>query len=248
VDDKEEMLMQRQLWSVLGLLGMLSVTSASAKDRDIPDPDPQLGAIGVTIQSRGPLAISSRPHASVVFFVNVDEGVDMQHAEEVLASSFSAKNQVYLLNAKPGRYVMVGAYTPEFTSNAKNVNDMPSTNIYFDHDMVPATEVTVQAGQITFAGEIIVKVSVGMKHADETQTYYGQLLGNGVGMNVDVSIGRGVATTGFEVGHLTRAGTLQSLDKDPQTEREFWERAVKSVFKDEPSWLDLVRRQLETMK
>jgi hypothetical protein len=243
---KEEERMRRQLWSVLGLLGVLSITSTAAKDLDIPDPDPGLGAIGVTIQSRGPVAISSRPHASVVFFVNVDEGVDMLRAEEVLASSFSAKNQVYLLNAKPGKYVVVGAYTPEFTSNAQNVNDMPSTNIYFDHDMIPATEVTVQPGQIAFAGEIIVKVSVGMKHADETQTYYGQLLGNGAGVNVDVSVGRGI--TGFSVGHLTRAGTLQSLDKDPKTEREFWERAIKSVFKDEPSWLDLARHQLESMK
>jgi hypothetical protein len=225
---------------------VLSITSTAAKDLDIPDPDPGLGAIGVTIQSRGPVAISSRPHASVVFFVNADEGVDMLHAEEVLASTFSAKNQVYLLNVKPGKYVMVGAYTPEFTSNAKNVNDMPSTSIYFDHDMIPATEVTVQAGQITFAGEVIVKVSVGMKHADEIQTYYGQLLGNGVGVNVDVGIGRGI--TGFAIGHLTRAGTLQSLDKESQTEREFWERAIKSVFKDEPSWLDLARHQLEAMK
>ena len=238
--------MQRQLWSVLGLLGVLSITSPAAEDSFIPDPDPQLGAIGVTIQSRGPVAISSRPHASEVLFVSVDEGVDILHAKEVLPSSFSAKNQVYLLNVKPGKYVMVGAYTPEFTPPTQNVNDMPSTNVYFDKDMIPATEVTVQAGQMTFAGEIIVKVSVGMKNADETQTYYSKLIGDVAGFNVEVTSGIGV--TGFTVGHLTRAGTLQSLDKNPQTEREFWGRAIKSVFQDEPKWKDLVRRRLEAMQ
>jgi hypothetical protein len=240
--------MQRQLWSILGLLGVLSVTSPAAKDSEIPDPDPQLGAIGVTIQSRGPLAISSRPHASAVFFVSVDEGVDILHAKEVLPSSFSAKNQVYLLNAKPGKYVLVGAYTPEFTAHTQNVNDVPSTNIYFDQDMIPATEVTVQAGRMTFAGEIIVKVSASMKNADAAQDYYSLLIGKYIELNVDVEIGRGVTTTGFSVAHLTRAGTLQSLDRNPPTEREFWERAIKSVFKDERSWQDLVRAQLEAVK
>jgi hypothetical protein len=239
--------MQRQFWSILGLLGILSITSTSAKGRETPDLDPQLGAIGVTIQSRGPVALASRPYASVVFFVNVDEGVDILSAETVLASSFSAKNQVYLLNVKPGKYVAVGAYTPEFTAHTQGVNDMPSTSIYFDKDMIPATEVTVQAGKITFAGEIIVKVSVSMKHADEAQTHYGDLIGNGVGVNVNVNVGPGGSTTSFGVGHLTRAGTLQSLDRDPKTEREFWMHAIKNVFKDEPSWQDLSRRQLEAM-
>jgi hypothetical protein len=134
---------------------MLCFASAMAKDRRTPDLDPRLGAIGVTIQSRGPVALASRPYASVAYFVRVDEGVDILHAEEVLESSFGDRNQVYLLNARPGKYVLVGAYTPDFTAHAKGINDQPSTSIYFDKEMIPATEVIVEAGKITFAGEIV---------------------------------------------------------------------------------------------
>ena len=49
-------------------------TSATAKDRETPEIDPHCGAIGVTIQSRGPAALAVRPYASVAFFVKPMKG------------------------------------------------------------------------------------------------------------------------------------------------------------------------------
>src|SRR5881409_960458 len=161
--------MRRGLVSIVALLGMLCVASASAKDRKTPAVDPERGAIGVTIQSRGPTAIASRPHASMAYFVKVDEGVDILNAAEIMPSNFSDDNQVYLLNAAPGKYVLVGAYTASYDAPTKGFNDIPSTSIYFDREMIPATEVVVEAGTIAFAGEIVVKVSASMKNADAAQ-------------------------------------------------------------------------------
>ena len=241
--------MRRGLWSILGVLAMLCASSTIAKDRKTPALDPQRGAIGVTIKTKGPTALAASFDAGVAFFVKVDEGVDILHAVDVLPSNFSDRKQVYLLNAEPGKYVMVGAYTPGFTSATKGLNDMPSTNVYFDKEMIPATEVSVEAGKVAFAGEIVVKVSVGMKDADEAQTHYGDLIGRGTGLKVGVgvSLPSGQTTTSVGIGHLTRAGKLQSLDKDPKAEREFWTRAIEKVFEHEPDWQELARHRLEAM-
>jgi hypothetical protein len=239
--------MNRRSWTILASLGVLCVASTAAKDRKAPELAPHLGAIGVTIQSKGPVAISAKPYAETAFFVRTDLGDDPFHAPEVLASSFSDKNQVYLLNATPGKYVIVGAYTPAFIG-AGNMNDMPSTMIYFDKSTIQATETTVEEGKISFAGTIIVKVSADMKDADDAQRHYGHLLGTGTGWNVGVHASGppGHIAPTADIGHLTRAGTLQSLDKNPEMERKFWTLAAEKVFKDAPDWQDLVRRRLES--
>src|SRR5206468_2006555 len=124
--------MNRQSWTILASLGVLCVASTAAKDRKIPEVAPHLGTIAVTIQSRGPVALSARPYADRAFFVKTDLGEDPFHASDVLPSNFSDKNQVYLLNATPGKYVIIGAYTPGFVAAGKGMKDMPSTTIYFD--------------------------------------------------------------------------------------------------------------------
>jgi len=224
--------MNRQSWTILASLGVLCVASTAAKDRKTPEVAPHLGAIGVTIQSRGPVALSARPYADTAFFVKTDLGEDPFHASDVL----------------PGKYVIIGAYTPGFVATGKGMNDMPSTTIYFDKSMIQATETTVEEGKLSFAGTIIVKVSASMKDADEAQTHYGDLLGTGIGWNVGVhaSAPSGDVSTTVGIGHLTRAGTLQSLDKDPDAERKFWTLAAEKVFKDAPDWQDLARLRHES--
>src|SRR2546426_5556849 len=148
--------MKRWLWSILGLLGMLYVVSASAKERErmTPEVDPKLGGIGVWIKSTGPTPISIRPRANVVFFVRADSGVDVLNATDIIASNFSDKDQVYLLNAAPGKYVAVGAVTEGQGAAATNSPSAPSANLYFDKEMIPKTEVTVEPGQMAFMGHI----------------------------------------------------------------------------------------------
>ena len=86
--------MNRRSWTILASLGVLCVASTAAKDRKTPEVAPHLGAIGVTIQSRGPVALSARPYADTAFFVKTDLGEDPFHASDVLPSNFSDKNQV----------------------------------------------------------------------------------------------------------------------------------------------------------
>ena len=94
------------------------------------------------------------------------------------------------------------------------------TNVYFDKEMIQATAVTVEAGKIAFMGEIVAKEGFLIKNADEAQTYYLKHLGRGM------------------------IAKLQSLERDSKTTTEFWQRAVKDAFKDEPDWQELARRQV----
>lgn len=147
--------MKRRPSSILGLLAILCGVSTAAKDRKIPIPDPTRGGIGVTIRVKGPTPLSVSFNASEAFFVRVEEDADILRAARVLTGRFSERNQVYLLNVEPGKYVVVGAsYVPGKvgTSTFRQRN-----NVYFNKEMIPATAVTVEAGRIAFMGQIAAK-------------------------------------------------------------------------------------------
>lgn len=236
--------MKFRYWPIFGLVAVLCISLAMAKNPEIFEPDPQLGGIGVKVKVKGPLAISAPSHAVSVFFVKVDEDVNIETATEIYRTDFNRKKQVYLLNVEPGRYVAVGAYAE---SNAANV---PSENVYFDKETIAATEVQVEAGKITFMGDIVVKVKTGMKKADNAQNHYADMIGRGIGISygVNINLNTGQTSSIFGVGHVTRAGSLLSLSNDRETEIAFWELAAEKTFKKEPAWQALARQQLDAIR
>lgn len=86
----------------------LFAAAAWAATPPLPAPDPGRGSVAISIRDKAPSACS---HSSAVqvFFVRLDEETDLLKAETVLPSNFSRGKQVFLLNAKPGRYVAVAS-------------------------------------------------------------------------------------------------------------------------------------------
>lgn len=234
-------------WTTLGLLAIFCLHPAAAGDR--PAPDPQLGAIAVRVLAKmgGMGAVGVRSHATEVYLVKVEEGVDVLRATDIIVSNLDAKEQAYLLNAEPGKYVAIGAYV------TTGFQDDVSSRIYFNQEMVPKTEVTVVPGRIAFVGDIEVKMAPGMKEADGTQDHYADLIGRGIGLHYTarLHVGTGQPREGGVsdiIKHFTRAAELKNLNRDAKAANAFWTIAVRKTFHGDSDWQALAQRELDSLK
>ena len=218
--------------SLLFMLSLLvTIGFAEAKGPRLPAPDPERGAIAVTVRGRFPLGQKSP--AIQVYFVRLAEDADMYSAESVIASDFSKGKQVYLLNAKPGRYVAVAARLRNqaaFVAAGDYV-------VFFDRALIPQTAIEVTAGRIAFMGDLAVDLKVKMSEADEAQMHYLRL----------------VEPEAARMGFMGRAlsheymyrGELIELDREAATEKAFWTLARAKIFAGAPDWRGKVEQQLE---
>lgn len=215
--------------STLFVLAMLvSISLAEAKKPWLPAPDSERGGIAVTVRGRFPLGQKSP--AVQVYFVRLGDGVDMYAAESILPSDFSRGKQVYLLNAKPGRYVAVAAQLGGLgTAGGEYV-------VFFDRAMIPQTEIEVTPGRITFMGDLSVDLKVKMSEADEAQMHYFRLVAPGAARK---------GFTGRAMSHeYVYPGKLIELDRTAETEKAFWVLARGKIFDSAPDWSAWIEPQV----
>ena len=196
--------------SILFVLSLLvSISLAEAKTPWLPAPDPERGGIAVTV--RGRFALGQKVSAVQVYLVRLGQDVDIYSAESVVLTSFSKKKQVYLLNARPGRYVAVAAQLGILA------NFGGETIVFFDRATILRTEVEVTPGRIAFMGDLLVDLK---REMDVVQTHYLRL------------VARGASRMGFQM----YGGDLIELDRTVATETAFWELARVEVFNGAPEW------------
>ena len=211
---------------ILFVVSMLAAISfAEAKKPWLPAPDSERGGIAVTVRGRFPLG--QKAPAVQVYFVRLGEDVDMHSAESVVPSNFSKKKQVYLLNAKPGRYVAVAARLADLgTLGGEYV-------VFFDRAAIPRTEIEVTPGRIAFMGDLLVDLKVKIH---EDQTHYLRL------------VEPEAANMGFMGRALSREymyrGDLIEFDRTAATEAAFWTLAQGKIFASAPDWRARVEQQV----
>ncbi len=206
---------------------LLVGTFAEAKPPLLPPPDPGRGSIGVTIRAIPPMKIG-RMTAVQVYFARRD----VVNPEYVVSSNYSNKKQVYLLNAKPGRYVAVAARLRGTGAGFTYV-------AFFPMEMLPETEVTVVPGELVFMGDFLVQTSTKMDEVDPTQSYFYRL------------IWPEAANSGFLArtfsGQAPYTATLRRVTKTVEREHDFWSLAQRKVFKKEPAWRAFAERQQQVL-
>ena len=210
-----------------------------------------LGRGGVTFRLKAPMGMGIKKSAVQIFFVRLEGGdEDAFSAEQVIPSNYSKKKQVYLLNAKPGRYVAVaanlgsqataGSMSP--VGGGFSVGYQPPVmkySAFFSMAMIPQTEVTVVPGEMVFMGDLLAKGSTKMENADAAQAHYYRMLS-------PEAAEKGYLARTFSGSAVYRA-ELESVSKDVATESSFWSRALKKVFKKEPAWQAFVQRQQQVL-
>jgi hypothetical protein len=210
---------------------LMVAASGPAHAQRLPPPDPERGTIAVAIDAKPPMKIGKMP-AVQVYFANVDAGVDPFGAVDVIPSSYSARNQAYLLNAPAGRYVAVAALLEGVGGNASF-----QAMAFFSAATISETEVSVVPGRISFMGRFLVQTSTKVAEADAAQSHYYRLLSPG-------AAGR----TGFArvMAGPSYVAELVEAAKDPEAATEFWTEAVEKVFRREPAWADAVKREIDS--
>jgi len=220
----------------------------------LPAPNPDSGSIALTLRAKAPVHFGTRMSAVRVFFVRLGEDRGAFAARELISSSFTSRGQVYLLNAKPGRYVAVAVafaggetrtYVTGRTAYGRPTGPYVRTSVgrtgFFPVTMISGTEVTVLPQEISFMGEYQAKMSTRMKKADVAQAHYYRLLMPHLDKMPLPGLTRVLAAEGAYLVHL------ESLARDPETESEFWTTARDEVFEGDPRWRARVARQLVRM-
>ena len=88
------------------LLFTCATLSALAKTPTLEPPVPSRGAIGVKVKLI-PHSQMGYFNADAVYFVRVVDDSDRFASDSLIPSTYSKGTNVYLLNARPGRYVAV---------------------------------------------------------------------------------------------------------------------------------------------
>lgn len=161
---------------------------------------------GVSINIKAPIGIF-RNDADAVFIVKIDSKGEPSHSN-FMRSSYSKGGRVYILNALPGEYAIVGTYfttmTDRFTS-------------YLSKDSIEKTKFKVREGEFTFIGELLVDTSAGLNGADTMQIIYSNL------------ISPGGAGLGIFSGEHHYKSELIEFNNDPALKNQFLENAKKDL-------------------
>lgn len=195
-----------------------------AVDLALPEPDPERGTITLTMRGRFPAG--NKAAAVQVYFVRLGEEMDTFAAESVIPSNFSKAKQVYLLNARPGRYVAVGAHLKGDQYTA-----------FLDKAAIADTETEVRAGEVTFLGDFLLDLKMKMRGCDDAQAHYARLI------EPDASRKGWMGRTYLSKKYLYRA-ELVRVDREAATRTDYWTVARDKVFSSAPRWRAEVEEEL----
>lgn len=165
----------------------LLVLSACVTLPPPPGPeDSQSAAIGISLVIRPPLrlfGLADQKTDMTVYFIRLDQekaAPDSLLRTTLYRSNYTHGNQVYLLNATPGKYAAVAVFFEKASQplspapGALPVASGPPKEFwtYLSEDVIRQTEVTVPTGAIRYMGDFVIDQAVGMKNADEAQDHY----------------------------------------------------------------------------
>lgn len=197
----------------------------TAKLERLEAPNPGRGTIGVRI---GAMFGKVRESADTVYFVRLSDGAQSDEAAGMIASNFGKARNVYLLNARPGRYVAVAA---------EIVRSMPTTRtvVVFTKADSAQTEVEVKPGIVSFMGDIDVVTSMKSRELDEDQAHT---------LNT-------IMATSARLGVMDRAlgadfaypATFKGIDRGDEVELDFWSSAMHNHFRGEAEWISLIEHR-----
>jgi hypothetical protein len=162
-------------------------------------------------------------HAEAIYFVRVTDDADRFGAEGLINSNYMKGHNVYLLNAKPGRYVAVGCAFPPMGLGAG-----PSGIAVFSKAAILQTEVEVTAGSTTFMGDIEAVISMKTKEADEAEAHYLRMID-------PTSASQGPLAHAI-AGHPDYTATFTSFERGETATTKFWNDATEKHFKNDPAW------------
>jgi hypothetical protein len=229
-----------------GLLVLATLTPLySAKPLALEAPDPANGIIGVRVKVVPPAKIGSS-YSNAVYFVRVVEDADRYRADSLIDSNYTDGRDVYLLNAKPGRYVAIGcrlaghpapagAAVPVAPGFSVGVAFSPGpATVMFSKADILLTEVEVRPGAVVFMGVIETHSSTKTRESDEAQAHYLRIIS-------PEAANQGSMARAFS-GNLVYIATFKSIERGEAATAKFWDESIETHFVNERAWASLIAR------
>jgi hypothetical protein len=181
--------------TILATVFLLTLSACTTLPPPPGPEDSQSAAIGISLVIRPPFRqfgladrirlfdLADQKTDMTVYFIRLDEEKEPPNPflrTTLYRSNYTHGNQIYLLNATPGRYAAVVVFfertppPPPLAPGSPPVASGPPKEFwtYFPEDVIRQTEVTVPPGAIRYMGDFVIDQAVGMKNADEAQDYY----------------------------------------------------------------------------
>lgn len=247
---------------------MLIVLAAScAAPIQIPKPVSEAsGALGVSIKLCPIWSMFPCRKPQGVIFVRFGETDDARSPSKIYPTREVVGNRAYLLNAEPGRYTVVAAYFHQ--QQQPGVGRKQRFVTYFPKEMVEKSIAEVVAGSVRYLGTYEVKMGI-LENPDDVQRYfYARFERSGSLTVMDLAPFTGLAmliirgkptvvvkdTMGLTKGvfrailkgKYSYQGALTQVERDPASERAFWEEALGDLKKS--GWEARVRRRIAELK
>ena len=194
-----------------------------------------MAAIGISVNTRAPIkAFTDNPH--MVYFIKVDNDEDLYTQSNFIRSNYAKDGQIYLLNAKPGRYAVVGCYIK------KRVGMVTEYTTFFPKELIKLTEVTVAPGTTAFMGEYVIDMSVGLEDADECQRHYCQIIAPGALTEASKMT---IAPLLKGHGEYLYKGSLHEKHLDKEAEIRFLNNALEHF--EGTGWTSIIQKRIESL-
>ena len=222
-------------WCLVALLSAGSAAAAAAADPPLAPPDPERGRIGVSIHVRQGLA-KLEVAAWNVFFVRLEEGGDPLRGSEAVGADHVNEGRLYLLNVRPGRYAAVSCEHRGVAGHRGRYT------FYFSEELIQASQLTVEAGEVAFLGRLVVKTGLRsglIKKADPAQAHYFKLIQPLASLLKPFRRALADLYPALAFPHKAETG--------PAEEEEFWRLARKLDFAGEEAWQGLIDQHLENL-
>lgn len=191
-----------------------ALLSGCATTQPIPEmSQPQSAALAIDVTLKAPLGFSSNK-PDQIFFAKIDNE-DGLLQQQIIRSNYVKDGRAYLLNARPGTYVAVGALFVQPMQVSRGVY-----RTYFSKELADQSKVTVRENDFIFMGSYVVGDSVGFDGADPVQVHYKNVIAPGEATGL-LAMGLG--------GNVHYRGTLRERRNDEQARNEFIQKAKEDL-------------------
>ena len=204
------------------------------------------GAIGITVEKRWAAGTGTAEMPEKVYFIRLREGTKLNKQKDLFPSNFRHGAQVYLLNAKPGRYVVVAASDsvalpgiPRGLDPLRVLDDYQVYTTYFDEALIRKTEVEVKPGEFIVAGNFMVSMKNTIYFGDKIQRYFHKV----VHPTVTDPFGSPIIINDNSIASRATLGEDRSSKK---WEMQFLQAAETQLAGS--GWTQLVRKRMEALR
>jgi hypothetical protein len=176
----------------------------------------------------------SRSVIQQLYFIKLDENDSYLSNKEIIPANFNVDDKFYLLNAEPGRYIIIAGYKENVKSSSTR-----RTTYYFPMKFIKLSDITVSKGNIYYLGDYYLwfspSLSWGIDKPDEAQSFYCKRFQPNKLNPTIASVAEDVLDT--YVGSLFNSAESDSaiavnLDENKKsqlTEVQFWENTLKGL-------------------